>query len=213
MEKEERITLSQGEVTYFREGDLVLVKHAGRDMFIPVMVFVKAIHDMALSMSPLGHTHDYSSLSGLPTIPAGQVQSDWAQANIAAVDFVKNKPAVRSQSVATRSLNAAFQISDTRDTLVSYSVDISTSLSLTAGQQGTVFLEIANDAAFTTGMQELARFVNGNTGTLTIGLALNQNVTGALVGYVPAGKYARLRTQNNVGAPTFNYRAGQEALL
>lgn len=31
-------------------------------------------------------------------------------------------------------------------------------------------------------------------------------------GYVPAGCYARLRTVNNTGAPTFSYRAGQEAL-
>jgi len=196
----ERFTLNQGEVGYFRDGDLILIKHAGRDMFIPVRVFVKAIHDMALTMSPLGHTHDYSSLSGLPSLFSGDYNA------------LTNKP-VRTASLASRSLNTAYQLSATRDAFVSYSVDIATTLSLTAGQQGTVYLEIANDATFTAGVQELARFVNGNTGTLTIGLALSQNVTGALGGYVPAGKYARLRTQNNTGTPTFTYRSGQEVLL
>jgi hypothetical protein len=198
---DERITFKQSEVSYFREGDLVPVKHAGRDMFIPIRVFINAIHDAVVVLSPLGHSHSYGSLTDLPVLFSGNYND------------LTNLPPARAQSSASRSLNTAYQLSVTRDVLASYSVDISATLSLTAGQQGTVFLEIANDAAFTAGVQELARFVVGNTGTLTIGLSLTQNVTGALVGYVPAGKYARLRTQNNVGTPTFNYRAGQEVLL
>jgi hypothetical protein len=46
---------------------------------------------------------DWNSSSGLsqilnkPTIPAAQVQSDWNQTNIAAPDFIKNKPASTAQ--------------------------------------------------------------------------------------------------------------------
>lgn len=114
---------------------------------------------------------------------------------------------------ASRSLNSAYQISAERDTLVNYSVDISTTLSLTGGQTGTVFLEYADNSGMTTNVVEVCRFVNGNTGTLTIGLNITQNSTGQLSGVIPAGKYARIRTANTTGTPTFTYRSGQEALV
>ena len=122
-------------------------------------------------------------------------------------------PIARTQSAVTRSFNTSFQLSTTHDGTVEYSVDVSCSLSLTTGATGTVFLEIADDSAFTTNVQELSRFVNGNTGTLTIGLGLTQNVTGVLSGFVPRGKYVRIRTNNTSGSPTFTYRSGQETLI
>ena len=148
-----------------------------------------------------------------PSIPSAQVQSDWTQSSSGSIDFIKNKPPARSQSSVSRSLNSAFQPSSTRECLVNYSVDIATSLTLISGQSGVVFLEMASDSGFTTNVQELGRFVNGQTGTLTIGLSLSQNVTGNLSGYLPAGYYCRLRTSNTVGTPTFTYRSGQEVLL
>jgi hypothetical protein len=36
----------------------------------------------------------YGDLSGTPAIPAAQIQSDWTQANNAALDFIKNKPTI-----------------------------------------------------------------------------------------------------------------------
>ncbi len=141
------------------------------------------------------------------------LQSNWTQSNSSSQDFIKNKPASRSQSSASRSLNSGFQISTTRDSLVNYSVDISCSLTLVTGQSGTVFLEIASDSGFTTNLQELGRFTNANTGTLAVGLALTQSVTGTVSGYVPPAYYCRLRSSNNTGTPTFNYRSGQEVLL
>jgi len=119
----------------------------------------------------------------------------------------------RSFAYQTRALDTCFQVSSTRDALVSYSVDIATSLSLTTGQQGTVYLRIYSNSSCTTGTQELTRFVNGQTGTLTVGLALTQNVTGTLTGIIPAGAYVQLVTQNNTGTPTFTARPGQEVLL
>lgn len=144
-----------------------------------------------------------------------QLQADWNQSDSNALDFIKNKPSLttRSQASASRSLNTVFQINATRDSLVNYSVDIACTLSLTTGQAGTVFLEIASNSGFTNNVQEVSRFVNGNTGTLAIGLSLTQNVTGTLSGYVPIAYYARLRTANTTGTPTFTYRSGQEILL
>lgn len=151
-----------------------------------------------------------AALDGKFATPAGTtaqyVRGDGSLATLPAA-------AARSFGYTTRALNTCFQVSATRDTLVTYSVDIATSLSLTTGQQGTVYLETFSDSGCTTGTQELTRFVNGQTGTLTIGLALTQNVTGTLTGVIPAGMYVRLRTQNNTGTPTFTARPGQETLL
>lgn len=119
----------------------------------------------------------------------------------------------RFAAPVARSLNSAFNISLSQDASVSYSVDIQCSMSLTSGQQGTVFLEQADDSGFTINVEEICRFTNGNTGTLTIGLALVQNVTGTVSGTVKSGRWARLRTQNNVGVPVFTYRSGQEVIL
>jgi hypothetical protein len=147
-------------------------------------------------------------------LAALQVQADWNQASSSNPSFINNKPNMtRNQSSASRSLNTGFQLSTTRDALINYSVDISCTISLVTGQTGTVFLEIASDSGFTTNLQELGRSVNGNTGTLTIGLNLTQNATGTLSGFVPAAYYCRLRTANTVGAPVFTYRSGQEILL
>lgn len=113
----------------------------------------------------------------------------------------------------TRSLNSAFQISTTQDSLVSYSVDIASTISLTSGQTGTVYLRYADDSGHTTNVKEVARFVNGNSGTLTIGLNLTQSNTGTLTGMIPAGKYGKIVTENTSGTPTFTYRSAQEVLL
>lgn len=146
----------------------------------------------------------------LPTSSPSQVQSDWTQTNSGSVDYIKNKPSARAQSSASRSLNTVYQLSSTRDSLVTYSVEISCALSLTTGQAGTVFLEIASNSGFTLNVQELGRFSNANSGTLTIGLNLVQAISGNLSGYIPAGYYMRLRTANVTSTPTFTYRSGQE---
>ena len=122
-------------------------------------------------------------------------------------------PPARSFSYLTRSLNTCFQISASRDASVSYSVDIAASLSLAAGQVGTVYLRVYTNSACTSGAQELMRFANENTGTLTVGLATTQNVTAALNGIVPAGMWVQLVTENTTGTPTFTARPGQEVLL
>lgn len=119
----------------------------------------------------------------------------------------------RSQSAASRTLNSAFQPSATRDCQVTYSTDISCTSTLLGGQSGTVILEIATNAGFTTGVQTIAQFTNSNSVSLAIAITVVQINTACLSGYVPAGYYVRLRTVNNTGTPTFTYTAGQEVLL
>lgn len=132
--------------------------------------------------------------------------SDWETVELPTV-------VARTFNNPTRSLNSAFQISTTQDALVSYSVDISASLSLSGGQTGTVTLQYADDSAFTTNVKTVQSSVNGNTGTLTIGLGLTQLGTAAVSGMVPAAKYAKIITANTAGTPTFTYRTAQEVLF
>lgn len=46
----------------------------------------------ASSLAPVATSGQYSDLTGTPTIPAAQVQSDWTQADNTEVDYIKNKP-------------------------------------------------------------------------------------------------------------------------
>lgn len=110
-------------------------------------------------------------------------------------------------------VNTSRQASTTRAAMVSASVDITASLSLITGQSGKVELKYADDSAFTTNVKLVQPSTNGNTGTLTIGLALGQTVTAAVSGIIPAGKYYRLVTTNVTGTPTFGTPAIQEVLL
>lgn len=119
---------------------------------------------------------------------------------------------IRTFNNPTRSLNTAFQISTTQDAQVSYAVDIAATLSLTTGQTGTVTLQYADDSGFTTNVVTVQSSVNGNTGTLAIGLGLTQTATASLSGTIPTGKYVRLLTANTTGTPTFTFRTAQEVL-
>ncbi len=119
----------------------------------------------------------------------------------------------RSQASASRSLNTAFQVSTTRDSLVSYSVQITITASIAGGQNGDVILEIADNSGMSTNLQTVAVAGTGQTYTLAVALQGVQPQTSVVAGYVPAGKFVRLRTVNNVGTPGFAYRFGQEALL
>lgn len=119
---------------------------------------------------------------------------------------------VRSQSAATRALNTAFQVSATRDAEVRYSVQCTITASISGGQACDVILEIASDAAFTSNVQTLGIIGTGQTYTLAVAIQGVAPQTAQLTGYIPAGYYARLRTVNVTGSPTYLYRAGQEVL-
>lgn len=125
---------------------------------------------------------------------------------------VPSYAASRSQAAVTRSLNSAFQVSATRDAQVQYSVQMTITASITGGQDGDVFLDIASDSGFTTSVQSVDVTPCSQTYTLAIALQGVQKCAGTVRGYVPAGYYARIRTVSNTGTPGFTYRLGQEVL-
>lgn len=162
---------------------------------------------------------------------ANQVNSDWNA--VSGVSQIVNKPSFATvaftgnyadlsgtpvastptQSGVSRSLNSSFQVSATRPALVTYSVQITVTASIAGGQNGDVILEIASDSGFTTNVQTVSIAGVGQTYTLAIALQGVQPQTSVVTGFVPAGYYARVRTVQNTGTPSFSYRAGQEVLL
>lgn len=118
----------------------------------------------------------------------------------------------RSPSYLTRALNTCYQVSASRDAVVSYSVEFTTVSTLTSGQGGTVFLELFADSGCTTGTQEVMRVSSSNTQSLGLSVTMTQIATGTLSGFVPAGGYVKQRTANTTGAPTYTARPGQEVL-
>ena len=115
----------------------------------------------------------------ISAIPA-QIQSDYGQTNNTALDYIKNKPSAPSSSTVSRALNTIFQISANRNAWASYSIDITTSLSLVAGASGSVIFETASNSAFTLNVESIASSSNGNTGALAVGLNLTQLSTANL---------------------------------
>lgn len=125
-----------------------------------------------------------------------------------------NEPAPpMTQSEATRPLNTAFQISTTRNAFAAYSVQIQVTATIAGGQDGDCFLEFADDQAFTTNVQ--AAMVTPASQTYSLAVALQGIAKSGVnvMGMIPAGKWARIRTVNNVGSPTWLFRKGQEMLL
>lgn len=164
------------------------------------------------------HTHfanqitNFDSAVDARIASSSMAQSNWTETATTSGQYIQNKPSF-TFGTTTRSLNTAFKIAASSSAIVSYTVDIATTLSLTGGATGTVTLEYADDSGFTTNVKTVQSSVNGNTGTLTIGLALTQTATASLSGVIPANKWVRISTANTAGTPTFTYRMQQETLL
>jgi hypothetical protein len=161
------------------------------------------------ALATVASTGLYSDLTGKPSLATVATSGSY--------NDLSNKPtipsATRTFTNPTRSLNTAFQISTTQDAEVEYSVDVSCTMSLTSGQSGTVVLEYADNVGMSTNVKTVSRVTNSNSGALTIGLALTQIGGAPISGVIPAGKYARIRTVNNTGTPTFTLQNAQEVLL
>lgn len=110
-------------------------------------------------------------------------------------------------SAPTRALNTAYQPSTSRFVSVSCSVNITSTLSLTGGQSGTVTLQTSPDGTTYTTM---ATATNNNTGSLTIGLNTSQAQAGDLVATVPPGYFYKIVSS---GTSTFSLLQVQETNL
>jgi len=130
------------------------------------------------------------------------------------------KPAAKSfdnaptrSFVTTAAAANGFRLSTFRDAEVSYSVSIDTTISLSGNSSGVVVLEVAaTNSTTASDWKTISRIPSGQSGGLVVGLTLNQAGGGNLSGIVPAGWYARLRTINVAGTPTFTFNGGQETL-
>lgn len=119
----------------------------------------------------------------------------------------------KAYSYPTRALNTCFQISATRDVRVSYAVDITATLTLTAGPRGSAYLRTYTDAACSAGQQTVISGSSGIPSLLSVAVGLQNLGTAALAGEIPAGAYVRIETVNDAGTPAFNSRQGQEVQL
>jgi hypothetical protein len=64
---------------------------------------------------------DYGDLLNKPTIPAAQVQSDWNQSTTTAVDYIKNKPTIPTNTSQLNNdsgyITSSYHDSSKQDTL------------------------------------------------------------------------------------------------
>lgn len=119
----------------------------------------------------------------------------------------------RTFNYTSRALNSCYQISSTKDADFHYKVDVTGSLSLTAGTTGTVTATTYTNSGCTTGAQAVADGASAQSGTLIVGLGITQVASISLDGTVPAGKWLKITTANTVGTPTFAIRAVQSEVI
>lgn len=125
---------------------------------------------------------------------------------------------IRSMATTTRSIvtgtgATGFQISSSRDAEVRYSTTIVTTSNIAGSQNGTVVLEIAQtNSATAADWSEIGRCTNGTAYTLAIAIQGVSTQACQITGYIPAGYFAKLRSINNAGTPTFSFNSSQEVL-
>lgn len=134
-------------------------------------------------------------------------------------DIESVAPVARVASSETRSIvtgtgATGFQVSATRDAQVNYNTTIVTAATLLNGAVGSVVLEIAPTNSATAGdWVEIGRLTNGQVFSLAVAIGCTQTISGQVGGYIPAGYYAKLRSINTTGTPTYSYNSGQKVLL
>lgn len=59
------------------------------------------------SLASVATSGAYSDLTGTPTIPAAQIQSDWNQTDDSALDYIKNKPNIPESVIVDQTYDQA----------------------------------------------------------------------------------------------------------
>lgn len=117
------------------------------------------------------------------------------------------------RSIVTGTGATGFQVSATRAAEVNYKVSTSTTATIGGASTATVVLEVCPTNSATAGdWKEIGRVSNSQTITLAVALQSVQVLGGNLIGYVPAGYYAKLRSITS-GTASASYLVGQETLL
>lgn len=119
-----------------------------------------------------------------------------------------------SHSLVSSTSATGFQISSTKPAMAFYSVKITTTANISGGQEGEVYLETAATNSTTpSDWSTVTKVSNGQTFSLAIALQGVQPLSQVLIGMVPAGYYARLRSNNVTGTPAYSYVTGQETVI
>lgn len=113
-------------------------------------------------------------------------------------------PTSMSSTVPARAFNTNFTPNGSKGTWLCYTVSISSNLTLTGGQTGSVSLLSDLSSTPTT---ERARISNGNSGTLVIGIAITNLQVGTICYLCPPGHNVRLV---NTGTATVSIVAQNE---
>lgn len=129
-------------------------------------------------------------------------------------DDFNNNP---GRSIVTVAAAAnGFQISEEKNSNVNYSVTITTTVQIgvATNVEGYIVLEIAPTNSSTAGdWIEIGRITAAQSIGLALALSSAQKVGGQIGGMVPAGYYARLRSVNVSGSPSYAINSGQEFVL
>jgi hypothetical protein len=94
------------------------------------------------NLATVATSGSYTDLINQPSIPAAQIQSDWTQANNAAVDFIKNKPAIPSISGlvpytgATQNVDLGTHTLSAKDLVINHPSGSGVAASITKGGAG-----------------------------------------------------------------------------
>lgn len=162
------------------------------------------------------------TLSGIQTFMSNQATTSQLVATSTFNGFMSSDDRVKmdsmspiststpSVSYSNRSLNSCFQVSTSKDAFVAYSVDVDTAISLGGGANGQVALRTYSDSGCTTDGHTIQQGKAGLTGTVVIGLAVNNPSSVSLGGVITRGRYAKLETTNLTGTPTYTVQATQE---
>ena len=153
-----------------------------------------------IGLAEVAHTGDYNDLVNKPQQISGQVQSDWAQTNDNAVDFIRHKPTIPTvnDAVFTLQVNgsqlATFTANSSTDTTANVVIPTKTS-------------DITNDSGFITS----ADLPSVGNGTITLqrnsttvdSFTVNQSSNKTINITVPeytAGTDVKISSQNAISA-------------
>jgi hypothetical protein len=182
------------------------------------VLIVGALFSQGLQFNPAQVSRVQTGTDFEPLILAGtsgqyyRGDKTWQTLPVVAALSFNNAPA--RSIVATAAAANGFQVSSTRNASVSYSSTISTTATIGGAASGYLLLEICATNSATAGdWTAISRSTNGQTVTLAIALQSVQVTGGCVHGIVPAGYYARIRSVNVSGTPSYTANEQQEVLL
>lgn len=119
------------------------------------------------SISAVGFSGDYDDLLNKPSIPAGQVQSDWNQTTTTAVDYIKNKPTIPTDTNQLTNwawyITSSYHDSSKQDTLTP-----STWISISSNVISNTWVTSFNWSTWAVTYTAPVTSVNGSTWAVTV---------------------------------------------